>query len=546
MKDWDAALEHLRRDYLRDAPARFDHLETVIEGLRRNPADSNAFRELRRILHNFAGSGATFGFPEMSRLSAQIEEECDALLREGVPSPDDVERWHTFSLAMRTEVSRPGTGSRTSVAAGRAPAEQPTDILVVDDDENICRFLETAFAREHAAVRTASTCTEARRALVESLPDAMLVDAGLPDGSGYDLIDHARDLPGADAMAVIMISARTGLLDKVEAIRCGADAFFEKPIDEAALASKLEFLLRRWWTAPFRILSVEDDPTYAAYLSALLSSAGYEVQTCMDPHLFETALMTFKPDLVLMDILLPEVTGYDLARFVRQKDLYATLPVLFLTTQRHAQARLNTMAAGGDDYLLKSDPSNLVLATVAARLERARLFNSLLERDGLTRLLTHTALITRASAVVALHMRHPERPAALTMLDVDHFKDVNDRYGHPVGDRVLAALAALLRRRLRQSDIIGRYGGEEFAVVMQEIDGAEAVRLASRLLEEFAAMAHAAPDGTTFRVTISAGVAGLEGTRKDMRRWFAEADKALYAAKAAGRNRVVAAPRDTI
>ena len=246
---------------------------------------------------------------------------------------------------------------------------------------------------------------------------------------------------------------------------------------------------------------------------------------------------------MLIDVLLPELTGYELARIVRQNDAYATLPILFLATERQPQARLESVAAGADDCLLKSDPPALILATVAARLERGRLIKSLLERDGLTRLLTHTALIGRAEAVIAQSRRNPGRSAAFAMLDLDQFKGVNDRYGHAVGDRVLSALAALLRRRLRQSDIIGRFGGDEFSVVLQDIVAPEGVRLLSRILDEFAAIPHHAPGGTTFQATFSAGVATLDIRRMDVQQWIAEADVALYAAKAAGRNRVLAARR---
>ena len=127
------------------------------------------------------------------------------------------------------------------------------------------------------------------------------------------------------------------------------------------------------------------------------------------------------------------------------------------------------------------------------------------------------------------------------MIDLDHFKQINDRHGHPAGDRVLAALAALLRRRLRQSDTIGRYGGEEFAVLLEDLKGDEAVRLVDRIRQDFAALDHAAESEVSFRGTFSAGVALLEDSM-DAERWCQVADEALYAAKNAGRDRTALAP----
>jgi diguanylate cyclase (GGDEF)-like protein len=126
------------------------------------------------------------------------------------------------------------------------------------------------------------------------------------------------------------------------------------------------------------------------------------------------------------------------------------------------------------------------------------------------------------------------------MIDLDHFKLINDRHGHPMGDRVLISFSSLLRRRLRQSDTLGRYGGEEFAVLLEDLPEADAVRLVARLLAEFSAQDHPTP-GSPIRATFSAGVAMLQ-TGMSLEEWRQAADQALYAAKGQGRNRVLAAP----
>jgi diguanylate cyclase (GGDEF)-like protein len=134
------------------------------------------------------------------------------------------------------------------------------------------------------------------------------------------------------------------------------------------------------------------------------------------------------------------------------------------------------------------------------------------------------------------------------MLDLDHFKSVNDTYGHPTGDKVILSLANLLRRRLRQSDTVARYGGEEFVILIEGLQEREVVGLVERLLGEFRALTHAAPDGTRFGATFSAGVAMLgDDGGTSVEQWKQAADDALYRAKHAGRNRVVGAstPRST-
>lgn len=418
-------------------------------------------------------------------------------------------------------------------------APKPFDILVVDDDEEATRTLCRLLEEEGMAPRSVRTKAEALSALAP-LPDGLITDVRLPDGSGYGLVNHLRSLPLGDGPAVLMVSLQAGLLDKVEAIHCGADGYFEKPVDWQILLRRLSHLLERRRAEAGRILSVEDDPHQAAFLRAVLESAGYELRICEDPRRFEGELVAFQPDLVLMDIILPEISGYDLVRYLRQDERHATLPVLFLTTQGQLQARIEAARAGGDDHLVKPIPPALLLWAVAARIERARFLKRLLDRDGLTNLLTHTAFLERARAAVGHKDRSPRRCFAWVMIDLDHFKLINDRYGHPIGDRVLVSFSSLLRRRLRQSDTLGRYGGDEFAVLLEDLPQKDAVRLVGRLLAEFAAQEHPV-GGSSVRATFSAGVAMLE-RGMGLEGWRQSADQALYVAKAAGRNRVKAAP----
>jgi diguanylate cyclase (GGDEF)-like protein len=235
-----------------------------------------------------------------------------------------------------------------------------------------------------------------------------------------------------------------------------------------------------------------------------------------------------------------EVSGYDLARYMRQDERYATTPLLFLTTEAESDARLKSIKAGGDDFLAKPAPAPLLQMAVSSRIERARILKTLLERDGLTGLLTHSALLERARIALSEAERRPEEQKALVMLDIDHFKNVNDRHGHPTGDRVLASLGALLRRRLRQTDAIGRYGGEEFAIVLHHLSEGEAVALIERLLFEFRSTEHSLPGGEKLHVSFSAGVAMVDPS-EEIDSWKKRADDALYVAKRNGRNQVVAA-----
>jgi len=280
-------------------------------------------------------------------------------------------------------------------------------------------------------------------------------------------------------------------------------------------------------------------------VKAVLGSGGYGVRICSDPARFEEEAIAFEPDLVLMDINLPGFSGYDLARFLRQNEKYAAVPVVFLTAEYRAQSRIEAIRAGGDDHLVKPIAPAILLSTVAARIERAQFLKSLIGRDGLTGLLNHTAFLEGARGVVLRQSRNPGKGAAFALIDLDLFRAVNDRHGHPVGDRVLASMGALLRRRVRGSDLVGRLGGEEFAVILEDLTEEEAERLMNRLLEEFSVVLHNGADRSVFHVTFSAGVSGfLPGMSVDT--WRQSADDALHAAKSAGRHRVARAAQPKV
>ena len=542
-ESWDDAYSHLRASFVHEAAGRLEQIVKLLDALAANPGDSASFLELRRRFHAFAGAGTSYGLPDVTSLGLKGERECATLIRQSAaPAAEDIERWRELVEELRAVFDGAREGQAEAPREPATPAPHgPDSVLIVDDDEHVRHSLTRLLELEGMTTRAVRTKAEAVRALDERLPRGVITDIRLPDGSGYDLVEHIRSLPlaQAESLPILILSPLSPFLDKVEAIHCGADGYFEKPVDWEALMRRLQHLLERNRPESARILSVEDDPHQSAFVSAVLKSAGYDVHVCDDPTRFEADLVAFKPDLVLMDIMLPGITGYDLVRYLRQDERHAALPVIFLTTDGQLQARIETAKVGGDDHLLKPVPPPLLLSAVAARLERSRFLKSLLDRDGLTRLLTHTAFLERARAALALKQRHQDKLSAWVMIDLDHFKAVNDKYGHPVGDRVLSALSALLRRRLRQADTIGRYGGEEFAVLIEDLPESDTTRLISRLLEEFASIEHQVPGGGSFQCTFSAGVAMLQDGM-DLDGWKKAADDALYEAKAAGRRRVVA------
>ncbi|MCM2254413.1 MAG: diguanylate cyclase [Vicinamibacteria bacterium] len=538
--DWAATLASLRTNFVEGSWERMHSLDEGLRLLQAAPADDAALQILRIAFHGFAGSGATYGLPRVSTLALEAEHACvDAMARGGAVSAELLTTVRRAVDALRAELAAAAVVAPGTPAAASGP--QRLAALIVDDDPGLAAVLMTALRDEGLAPAVAGTLAEARAALRGTLPAAVVIDILLPDGSGFDLVREVRARTGGARVAIHAISARSEFLDKVEAVHCGADAFVAKPVDPRAVARRVALEARLRVQPPGRVLIVEDDAHQASFLRSLLSAAGYDVTICADGRLLETTLAEAPPDVVLMDVRLPGVDGFDLVRYLRQDERYRLLPVLFVTAADHPEQELAAERAGGDDVIAKPVAPAVLLTKVATRIERYRLLQSLLEHDGLTQLLTHSALLDRTRQALASARRDPERHFAWVMLDLDHFKAVNDRHGHATGDRVLAALAGLLRRRVRPADVIGRYGGEEFALVLEDLDRTDAVRLVERLRAEFADLEHVAPDGSRFRCTFSAGVAMATPGMNGPEDWYGAADAALYAAKRGGRNAVRAA-----
>jgi diguanylate cyclase (GGDEF)-like protein len=286
---------------------------------------------------------------------------------------------------------------------------------------------------------------------------------------------------------------------------------------------------------PLKVLIVDDMEVLAEHYATVLRTSGMRVETVSNvDHLLEK-LSDFQPELILMDIHMPQCSGLDVAKVIRQKDELIGVPIIFLSTESDPLQRLFAMELGGDDFLQKPVTNEHLLASVRTRALRFRKLRSYMLNDGLTGLFNHVSIKTLLEAEISRSQRQT-KPLSFAMIDIDHFKVVNDTYGHPAGDRVLKNVARMLKKRLRKSDLIGRYGGEEFAIILPETDVKTAEKILNDVRENFSRITQQNANDQ-FCCTLSAGITQLiPGDSID--RMISAADTALYEAKKGGRNRV--------
>jgi diguanylate cyclase (GGDEF)-like protein len=298
---------------------------------------------------------------------------------------------------------------------------------------------------------------------------------------------------------------------------------------------------------PLRVLLVEDDEDDFTLTTSLLSEIeNQEVSVEWAASYGDglSALVKGGYDVCLVDYNLGERTGLELLR--EATAVNSSVPMIMLTGHGGYEVDAEAMKAGAADYLVKSEVSTPTLErSLRYAIRHSRLVDGLRKlarRDELTGLYNRRAMDEMLREETDRHSRYG-RPAALVMLDVDCFKSINDSYGHLIGDEVLRWLAQLVRDTIRTADIPTRYGGEELAIILPEMNSRQAVGMAERLRRRVAACPFESRgrDGQALRihVTISLGVAGLPDDALDADALVAAADEGLYAAKRAGRNRAV-------
>lgn len=319
---------------------------------------------------------------------------------------------------------------------------------------------------------------------------------------------------------------------RLAAVRGGCSSFLGRPVEAITLIDTLDRLVAPE-DEPLRVLVIDDSVSSARHHAAILDAAGMTTRVVTDPKKIVAPVRKFAPELILLDLLMPDCGGQELAAVIRQEEAFDSIPILFLSREHDLGRQLDALLSGGDGFLTKPiKPHHLVRAALGRGL-RFRRIDRLIRRDSLTGLFNHSACFQRLEAQLA------KGPTAFALLDIDRFKGVNDTHGHGVGDLVIQGLARLLRLGLRKSDIVGRVGGEEYGVILPGVDAAGAKRRLEPLLAEFASQVYRGPEAT-FSVTFSAGIAD-SARHPDGASLVGAADAALYRAKRDGRARVALA-----
>nr|WP_044199320.1 response regulator [Oscillochloris trichoides] len=536
MQDFSARFEELRHHYSAQLAEKAAQMLDAWQRIEAGTTTPAAFDELQRIAHNLAGTGSTFGFPEVSNTANALDAVLSQLRQEG----------HDESLM--AEVRYLLHTLHQSALGGNAPEpiELPTS-PTFSASTHIYFLFDSGEEAESLASQITNFGYEAHiftdidalsLRMHTSPPDVLVADMSFLERPERRVaVDRMRRVAHGQVPLVI-ISWRNDFAARLHAVRVGGNAYLVRPVDTDTLIEHLDEITERQRTEPYRVLIVDDSRILAETYATFLNAAGMQATIITDATVALSVIMDLQPDLILMDMYMPACEGRELAAVIRQQPALNSIPIVFLSAEMDRRTQLNALEEGGDDFLTKPINPDHLIAAVTIRIRRARVIRSQMLRDSLTGLFNHSVTEDLLVREVARAQRK-KRQLSIVMLDIDHLKEINETYGHAAGDRVLKSLARMLQQRLRISDLIGRFGGDEFVVIMPDTDGAVALRVIDSIRERFVMVQHRA-GVAEFNVTFSGGVATLQASG-DVTTLNESADIALYQAKHHGRNQLVLA-----
>lgn len=484
-------------------------------------------KQAESAAHKLAGSLGTFGLEAGSRFAREME---DLLRSNSLTSEARARRFSELAAALRVEIeSAPvseGFPQQTSSEPGLRSA-----LLVACDPELEARLGEEAAAHGWHW-ESACDMAAARETLPVLNPSAVLMDVDTParaaEAIGFlsGLSERQPPLPA------LILTSDSSLMDRVELVRRGARGFIPRTLPAEEIVRAVTDLVGRADASVPRVLAVDDDPGVLEALGVLLASSGIRLTAVGDPLRLWDALRGPPPDLLLLDIQMPVVSGLELCRLVRSDPRWAGIPIIFLTALLDAPTVQRAFASGGDDYVVKPIVGPELLTRITNRLERVRLTRRLADIDPLSGLATGLKSRRLLQDFLRLADRHSQS-LGFALLGVDRLEEINGEHGPAAGDDVLRALGRDLCREFHSQEV-SRWNGNDFVLGFYGLDWQESVRRIEGIVHSFAARTFVSADAAEFHVTLSAGVAVYPEDAGDLHGLWAAANEARRQARFEG------------
>lgn len=519
---------------------RIEIITEAVIALSQNNLSQDLKEKAIREAHTLAGSLGTFGLPESSQISRQIEKifKNEDLLKT-TPPQYLLDRLKTLQekLKKNTVISTE-TSSVVEI-------KYQYCVLMIDEDMELFTALKDSAKFWKIEVIMVDNITNLSQQICEYQPQVILLNLGhnhhtdQSDQSFINGLDLLAELTQQyPQLPIITFTGQEEFFARIKAVRMGVKYLLQKPITPERVIHTIHQVLQQSNPTHSKLLIVDDDPQILEFLEETLKPWGFEVDLLSDPKKFWEILEESHPDLLILDIEMPDYNGIELCQVVRSDPDWSDLPILFLSTHTDPQTIERVFTVGADDYIHKPIVCAELIARVSNRLQRTKILRKLADIDSLTGVSNRRKSTQDIMQLLNLAQRE-NVPLCFAILDLDFFKKINDQYGHEIGDNVLMRFGELLRQTFRKNDIIARWGGEEFVLGLYRMtreDGLERLRDFLDLIHE---QIFRDNQGNLFKITFSAGVAEYPHDGIDLKSLYHAADTALYEAKSTGRARVL-------
>lgn len=530
--DLEKKLAMLHMEYTKHLPVKSTEIENLWLQLK-NGWDQSILGELHRKVHSLHGSAKIYDYEDIGNKAQEIEFILREVLDANILTEKQKSQIEQKIQELKYLISCCTRINPAFIEFEKNEKEQKIIYLFDDDAEGAALLAEqvSVFGYE---IQYFEDYQKFLAAVRKGSPSALCINIHLMTPEFERLLLQLREDVQIKHAPMVIFSWSGEFSYRLQAVRLGGQVFLNKPFLIEDFIAKLDYIIQLK-SEIYRILIVDDEVDVANYHSAILSHANMETRIVTHSTEVARALHEFKPDLLLIDLYMPECSGMELAAIIRQQSAYEGIPIIFLSSEEDRLKQLNAMRLGADDFVSKSIRPQYLVLTIRNRASRYKSLHSMVSLDYLTGLYNHSFILRQLEFVIEENLQ-TKKPFCVAMLDLDSFKNINDTYGHQAGDQVLRTLGLMMRKRLRPTDIAGRYGGEEFLIIMPNTELAVASEVIDDLRKQFLILMYMW-NNKVFNATFSAGVVSSKkfSTAVDL---IQAADKAMYIAKREGKNRI--------
>ena len=540
--------ERIREIYVESFPEKIQTLRECWASLNSTQDYVEPLSELRIEVHKIAGSSGSHEFNNIHELAKNTEQPILEVL-------DNKNTWEQANKSIGNLVQQL-VDLLENELVGYNFSEESGDIIPRLESLQLSHRELVIFIVSHRALELSllTSLLESRGFTVIAFnkleraeemsstvhPSIIVLDLGDADDCTLDKklkMNFHSDNSGAPAFVVI--SRRDDIATRKMAAQFEAEAFFVTPINAHNFSSTLDVILESRGSNASSVLLVDHHSERSSYIEKALLCENIKCRTIKNINSITDELVNFKPDLILIGYQPNDNEWRDGIKIIRLHESHFNMPIVCLIEEENPDANMEALRAGADDCIVGHELQSDQLEIIKQKILRSRRANHLIIMDSLTGALNRDAFLERANEEISLAIRRKET-ICLAMIDVDNFKQINDKNGHVIGDYVLRHISDYLNNRLRRSDVVGRYAGDEFLVLLPDTDLDSAYLVLDMIRKNLVAH-NINVNNTDVRVSISLGLVAARPTEPlDIETLIVEADKKLYEAKVAGRNMLVA------